>query len=372
MRIPWVQLEPMFFIFGALERILHMPSASPQHPVSRHVMQECRQWERELTKAIDLAYGFCGTVPMVAHAILPLKSAMDSSREQVAGNDVDNSRSKIATDIEPAYSLWGMVSMVAHTVLPQKLTADSGRKQTASDNSVRSKPAVVSSKPAAASVETALRGTPAARSSEPASTDIDKAVVLLPQMCTELQYSFRGPYRDEVAALLLTPGYTSCAFVSSANDDLLGAAIIDKTENHICYVLAFGMPGRAVSETVVRMLRAGKVTLHDATNDENKQFWPGLGFEMNTNRRKNPEQSPKEMIATQDVVLNKINEKWTQSTKRWVEGTDFRVLKFELSESDLQALHHKVFDCSARSNAAADKLKNKWIAKSVCHSAYWR
>ena len=83
MRIPFVQLEPTFFIFGALERILRMPNTSPQHPVSRHVTQECRQWERELMQTVDLAYGFCGTMPMVAHAILLLKTAMGSGLKWV-------------------------------------------------------------------------------------------------------------------------------------------------------------------------------------------------------------------------------------------------------------------------------------------------
>lgn len=172
--------------------------------------------------------------------------------------------------------------------------------------------------------------------------------------------------------MLLTPGYTSCAFVGSSNDHLLGAAIIDKTENHICYVLAFGMPGRAVSETVVNMLGPGKITLHDATNDENKQFWPGLGFEMNTDAMMNPDQSPKKMIAAKDVVLDKISAKWEQSTKRWAEGIDFRVLIFELTKNDLQALHCKVFGRYAKSSVVAEKLKNEWIAKSVCHSTYWQ
>jgi hypothetical protein len=301
---------------------------------------------------------------MVAHAILLLKTAMGSGRKQVAGNDVDKSRSKTgsSTSAEPAYSLWGTVSMVAEAVLPQKLT-NSSHKEVISEN-------IDSSKPTAASLEPARRG-----SNTPAPADIDKIVALLPQMYAELQYSFRDArQRDEVAALLVTPGYTSCGFVGSTNDVLLGAAIIDTVANHICYVLAFGIPGRAVCETVVKMLNPGKITLHDGTNEENKHFWPDLGFEMNTNRTTNPEQSPKELIATQDVVLKKINAKWSHSTKkRWVEGTDFRVLRFELTKNDVRALHRKIFGCYARTAAVGtDKLKNQWLSKSSRYSAYWQ
>ena len=85
MRIPWVELEPMFFVFSAVERILRMPtSGSQERRASRHVTKECRQWKRDLLQSIELAYSFWSTVPMVAHAILPLKQVMN---QQATGVD---------------------------------------------------------------------------------------------------------------------------------------------------------------------------------------------------------------------------------------------------------------------------------------------
>lgn len=89
MRIPWVELEPMFFVLRALERILRMPAATngiAEHRASRHVTKECRQWKRDLLQSVELAYSFWSTVPMVARAILPLKQVLN---QQVTGVDKD-------------------------------------------------------------------------------------------------------------------------------------------------------------------------------------------------------------------------------------------------------------------------------------------
>lgn len=83
----------MFFIFGALEQLLRMSDATvayAHHHTSRRVMLECRQWEHELGQTIDLAYSFWGTAPMIAQAIVQLKVAMDTSRQQAASKDVDS------------------------------------------------------------------------------------------------------------------------------------------------------------------------------------------------------------------------------------------------------------------------------------------
>lgn len=317
MRIPWVQLEPLCFVLGALDRILRMPSASPQSPTPRRVMQESRQWERELRQAINLAHSFLDTVPMVAHAVVSLERAMDSGRQQAARQDIGSSK---------------------HT--------DSVMEPTLSAKAVTC-------------------------SCKPDLADVDKAIVMLPKMCAGLRDCFLGAYQDEVATLLVTPGYTSCAFVGSTSNELVGVAIVDTAENHICYVASWDMPGRAVSEIVVQMLRPGNITLHDSTNEQNKHFWPGLGFKMNTDRALNPNQSPAEMIASKEVVLAKIDQKWQASKKRWVQGADFRVVRFKLVKNDLMQLYQKVFGryMSSRATSRAtvdtyrDKLSKDWLSK---------
>ena len=221
----------------------------------------------------------------------------------------------------------------------------------------------------------------ATRTNETAPTGIEAAVEWFPKMFAGLRDCFvGGAYDEEMAGLLVTPGHTSCAFVGSTDDELLGVGIADTDRNHICYVAAWGMPGRAVSETIVNMLRPGNVTLNDGTNAYNGQFWPDLGFGIDADRTRNPGQSPKQMIASRGAVLAKIDEKWCRSKKRWVEGTDFRVLKFALTKTDMQSLHHSVFGCDmpgrrattvrvAAACAAAeiygDHLTKKWLLKSV-------
>lgn len=409
MRIPWVQLEPMFFIFGALERILRMHDASnaSPHQVSRHVIQECRQWQRDLKQAIELAYSFWSTVPMVAHAILPLKLAMDSSRQRETGTGIDsgNCSFAIATqpdDLAPADHLqqgqhgqqMQQKQEQQQATLPM-LEPSTEKAEQPAEKSKRKAESTLD--PTGAQLVALRQKVPLDSSAlsdtvqpmytdEASATRIAAAVVWFPKMFAALRYCFVGAtYDEEMAGLLVTSGCTSCAFVGSNNDELLGVGIADTDRNHICYVAAWGMPGRAVSETIAKLLRPGNITLYDGTNSDNEEFWPGLGFEVDADLTRNPSQSPKQMIASQDEVLAKIDEIWRRSKKRWVEGTDFRVLTFALTKTDIQSLHHRVFGCDmpdrrgattqrvAAARAAAEMYGNhltkKWLLKGL-HAKY--